>query len=514
VNSGTRKAILAGAAVLLVAGAVVLWRLLVPHTIVIQITSIPDGASVTITAPNQPTFKHKCVTPNCSLGLAPGRYSLEIEHEGYLSSNQTIDVDGKGTHSFPVELAAVDRGETREGTNPHPPPPPKFATLQVRGLKAGSDLEVDGKSVGRVDQNGEKSVQVPPGKHRVKVLAKNENSITLVPTFGAGQLVSLGRDEFYPHTVLAPEDVDWQKMLESTPTVDSLEKFLQKYPSGTHRVEARDMLESSYWDKDSHANTAGSYREYIGHFPQGPHAAVAEEELAFLDAYNQKDPATLDAFVSKYGSSRHRAEIDGLRDEAAWQRTNRGDENSLDAYLNAFPRGSHSGEAKGKLADLRDDAVWQRTNRGDDKSLDAYLNAFPEGKHAKEAKGKLVELHKPPPPPPVDERRAVLGVIAEYQRAYNERNLEVLRNVWPGMPALFASNTGKFFRDARSITLTYNVIDGPHVDGDEATVTFSQVIDAGTKQGKGQSTARVTAKLRKTGLTQGTLAGWQIESLK
>ena len=272
------------------------------------------------------------------------------------------------------------------------------------------------------------------------------------------------------------------------------------------------MLESSYWDKDSHANTAGSYREYLGHFPQGPHAAAAEEELAFLDAYTHKDPASLDAFVSRYGSSRHRAEIDGLRDEAAWQRTNRGDENSLDAYLNAFPRGSHSGEAKGKLADLRDDVAWQRTNRGDEKSLDAYLNAFPEGKHAKEAKGKLADLNKPPPPPPPpDPRKAVVAALDEYKQAYEHLSFGELTAVWPAAPR----DTVQVFSDVKSATLTYGLIGDPVITGDTAVVKIDQAVRFVDKRGTSAPTIkkRLTITLHNRGNAQGGSGGWVIDSI-
>ena len=221
-------------------------------------------------------------------------------------------------------------------------------------------------------------------------------------------------------------------MLESTPTLDSLEKFLQKYPSGTHRAEARDMLESLHWDKDSHANTAGSYREYLGHFPQGPHVAAAAEELAYLDAYSQKDSASLDAFVSRYGSSRHRAEIDGLRDDAAWQRTNRGDENSLGAYLSSFPEGKHAEEAKGKLGELRDEAAWQRTNRGDENGLNTYLKAFPGGKYAEVASDLVAKIHasangggtKPPRPSQKELDDAAIRICSKGM------NLVLMRGTW------------------------------------------------------------------------------------
>ena len=104
----------------------------------------------------------------------------------------------------------------------------------------------------------------------------------------------------------------------------------------------------------------------------------------------------MDAFVSRYGSSRHRAEIDGLRDEAAWQRTNRGDENSLGAYLSSFPEGKHAKEAKGKLGELRDEAAWQRTNRDDENGLYTYLKAFPGGKYSEVASELVAKIHAPP----------------------------------------------------------------------------------------------------------------------
>ncbi|HSQ18886.1 MAG TPA: PEGA domain-containing protein, partial [Blastocatellia bacterium] len=166
VNSGTRKAIFAGAVVLLIAGAVVLWRILVPHTIAIQVTSIPDGASVTLTAPNQPKFKRECVTPRCRLDLDPGSYALEIRHEGFEPSTQTIQVDANGARTFPVTLVATATPSGRSISRDSP----KMVDLEVRGLKDGSELYVDGKSAGRVGHRGEIAVQVPAGEHRVKVL--------------------------------------------------------------------------------------------------------------------------------------------------------------------------------------------------------------------------------------------------------------------------------------------------------------------------------------------------------
>jgi serine/threonine-protein kinase len=542
----TRMAIYAGAAVVLLTAGILIWKAVIHHPaaqVPIQITTTPDEATVRIVFKDHPDQVQQCRTPNCNLNLDPGKYSVEVKHEGYETTQQEIEVRPNVSNTYPIALAGL----------PPPPLPPttEMVSLQVRGLTAGSELFVDGQSMGRVGRNGEISVQVGAGVHQVKVLAKNENSSIVVRNFVAGHSVSLGRDDLYPRTQ-APEDVDWQSAVTSG-SIDSIKKFLRKYPNGTHHVEAGEMLETKYWEKDAQANSTESYWDYLQRYPQGPNATTAREERAFLTV-DRNVPASLDAFVKDYPTSRHRAEIDRLREELAWQRTqkndegslstflsvfpngryadagkakltdfrddalwartNQNDEKSLEAYVKDFPVGHHADEAKARLAGVRDEAAWQHTNRSDEKNLNSYLNSFPEGKHGNEAKKALAELRsQPSPPPPVDERVAVLSVIAEYQRAFDERNLELLQNIWPSMPETFASNTGKFLRDQRSIKLTYKILDGPNLNGAEASVTCSQVMDVDGKQGRGHSNTRVTIRLKKTGRTGGNMGGWQIESL-
>jgi ketosteroid isomerase-like protein len=200
------------------------------------------------------------------------------------------------------------------------------------------------------------------------------------------------------------------------------------------------MLESLEWGKDSRANTADAYRKYLGRFPRGAHASNAEEELSFLMARSQRDAANLDSFVAKYSASRHRGEIDTLRDEAAWQRT-KSDENSLNAYLGSFPEGKHAGEAKGRLGELRDEAAWEGTNRGDENSLSAYVKAFPNGKHVAVASELVAKLHtpsnsggtKPRPSAKELDEAAIRNLMKGYAQAFDARDAEALLKIWPNM---------------------------------------------------------------------------------
>jgi ketosteroid isomerase-like protein len=237
-------------------------------------------------------------------------------------------------------------------------------------------------------------------------------------------------------------------------------------------------LESLYWETDSHAHTADSYREYLGHFPQGPHASEAAEELAYLNAVIQKDPASLDAFVSRYGSSRHRAEIEGLRDGEAWQRTNRSDENSLGAYLSSFPEGKHTAEAKGKLDELRDDAAWQRTNRGDENGLDTYLKAFPRGKHTDAAQDLIAKIHasvddggaKPPRASQKDlDGAAIRTLLQGYESAFATRNVDALLKLWPSMGTKEYKKLKDTFAAVSSMSMQVAIQDIQLSRGDTAT---------------------------------------------
>src|SRR5437016_8145113 len=82
-----------------------------------------------------------------------------------------------------------------------------------------------------------------------------------------------------------------------------------------------------------------------------------------------------------------------------------------------------------------------------------------------------------PSRPVVDDKAAVLEVIEQYNRAYNDRNIEELRNIWPSMDKKRIVNQRDFFKTATSVRSTYIIDEEPQITGDEATVKFTQVVD-------------------------------------
>jgi len=472
----TRKKIYAAAAgMVLVIGAVLAWRAFATHTIAIQVATIPDGVAVTLSPADQPGAKQECTTPHCSLELAPGKYSLQVKHDGYEPQSQTIDVSRNGMRSFRISLVAIPPPTPNGGETPKSEP--LQSRLALRGLSGGSEAFVDGRSIGHIGHVGEISVDLTPGQHSVKVVANSGNSIIVVRNFGAGRTVSLGKDDLFPTSPPSPEEKDWQSALGSAPpTIDLLEQFVEQYPNGVHRTEAAAMLENLYWTRDSQANTTESYRDYLNRFPQAQHSDQAHEEIAFLEASQHRDLAALDEFYRNHAGRRHDSQVQSLRDDLNWERTNQKDEQSLGAYLNSFPEGRHADDAKGLIERLRVRA----------------------------------EAAPPPPPTPiVDERQAVLSVLDKYKNAYEGGSIAEFKRIWPGIGAKATKEVEDFFKTARSIHLDYGQPTDLEIAGDHATLKFSQTLTyvLGKKPMK-EPPAKLVMQLRKQ--APGT---WIIDSI-
>jgi hypothetical protein len=339
--------------------------------------------------------------------------------------------------------------------------------------------------MGKVGHNGEISATVPAGDYEIKIVARNQSPVVLSRHLDAGRVVSLGRDDLYPKTSSppgsqpAPENLDWQRA-QSSQTINSMEEFLGKYPNGPHSTEARTMLENLYWTRESQANTADAYQEYLRRFPQGPRAASAEEEIGFLEAKDHRDPAVLNAFISKYPHSKHISDVNDLLDDVTWKQTSKSEEKSLDAYLTRFPNGRHAGDARKLVAQLQ---------------------------------APSLPVPKSPeviPPSPVDERGSVLAVLARYKKAYEDESIAELKSIWPGLGGKSAQQEQDFFKAVRNIRLDYGQPQEPQITGDQAIVRFSQSLtyDQDKKPVK-LPPARVTMQLKRK-----APGNWVIESIR
>jgi|GEM_PF-2606853 len=503
--SPTRKLVFIGMGALLLVILAVAWNFThhaAPASLLpVEITTVPQGASVRIKGTNQ-----ECVTPRCQLQLAPGRYEVEAHLEGYEGVNQTIAANSPGPNSFVISLNQLPSPTTElpppatEATSPavndetqnsaakEPP-----AHLQISGGAVGSQVFVDGKAIGRLGKNGTFVTNVLPGEHKIKMLAGNQESPTVVEHFAVGGAVTMRATDFIPVPPAQPaEQTDWQQAKDSQ-NVETVIQFLRRYPSGAFRTQAEDKLEDLYWSKDRASDNPANLRDYLRRYPGGRHSQAANSELARLD----------------------------------WQAiADSKDANVLENYLRMYSSGEYHDKASNKL----DDLLWQHTGRGDDAgSLRTYLQTFPTGKHSDQVRQELDQLNRPKEtaksePPRVtetprtneptssnslDDKAAVQGILTSYEKYYEGEDLGGLQKIWPGMSSQTIQGLADFFKSASSVKLTYIVVDNPQIMGNDATLTFKQEVSF-VMNGKFQKTkaAKVNMKLKKN--AQGI---WAIESI-
>jgi hypothetical protein len=118
-------------------------------------------------------------------------------------------------------------------------------------------------------------------------------------------------------------------------------------------------------------------------------------------------------------------------------------------------------------------------------------------------------------PPVRSDDQVVLDVLGQYQRAYQDRNVEELATIWPSMTSRAIASLRKFFKDAEQVSLTYDLLGQPEINHDEAIIRFTQSVSY-TMDGKTQkpSSADITMRLHKSTPTQGAAGKWVIESIR
>ncbi len=249
------------------------------------------------------------------------------------------------------------------------------------------------------------------------------------------------------------------------------------------------MLEGLYWTKDSQTNTLESYQDYLSRYPDGQHAAAASKGIEDLKI----------------------AEDQAKENERFQEARNSSNEATLRAFLKEHPSGPEHDQIYGRL----DDVIWGKTKTDDVASLRAYVEKMSDGKYVSQARQeieKLTEAAKPSKPiePTVDARAEVLKLVERYVKAYNDTNIEELRQIWPGMDKKRVSDMREFFRIARNVKSKYVLLEEPTVNGSEATVKIMQDTTFVVERRQQKQSGTLTLKLKPA---QGTSGSWEISSV-
>jgi len=195
-------------------------------------------------------------------------------------------------------------------------------------------------------------------------------------------------------------------------------------------------------------------------------------------------------------------------------------------FLSKYPGGAHAAMASNLLAQLRSEehAAWGRASSAN--QLAAYQNflrRYPDGEYAGAARSQIAKLQAEPRrpllpapvPPPVDDGQVVLTVLGQYRKAYEDRKIEELASIWPGMSSRQIGSLREFFKEAEQVTLTYDLLGQPEINHDEAIIRFTQSLNytvGGKTQNPGSS--KVIMRLRKLNSAQEGAGKWVIESIR
>ncbi len=457
--------------------------------VAVQIKTTPEGSTVRSVESGE-----SCVTPNCSFKLTPGPHDLLFEHVGYQSLTKSFSVDAKATN--PISVALVPLPPTSEVASTKTSKP-ESARLEVKNAPPGAEIVLDQKRIGRTNRQGTFASDVVAGNHQVQLLSRNREQSPLQREFSSGSTVELTGNDFAPAkqsavtASLSGDQSEWQRIKDSQ-DIQAVESFMKRHPEGAFTSQAQAKLEDLYWAKASGSGTSAGYGQYLEQFPNGRYAQQAHDGVADLEwrgLENSTDPNSLQNFLRKYPSGSDHDKAVARLDDLSWQRTDQNDVSSIRTYIGNYPEGRHAAEARKKVDDLSRLAT-------------AVRPTTPRATDARPADTRSAQ------PSAADDNKAISAVLSQYQHAYEAKDVQELQTIWPGMTGVQIKGVGDFFRQASNLSLQYQITQ-MEINGDNATVRFTQTLKYAVDGKSGKNSAKILMQLNRA---QGGI--WRINSIR
>jgi serine/threonine-protein kinase len=173
---------------------------------------------------------------------------------------------------------------------------------------------------------------------------------------------------------------------------------------------------------------------------------------------------------------------------------------ALQDFQRKYPDSPFSAQAAARIERLTWESV---TGTKDGKALRAFRAQFPNGPHAAQASAEIDALDAEA------NSHALLDTLNRYQAAYESRDTDAIRTLWPSLGRDDLSKIDGFFKATRSAKMTLQPQGSPKFSGDTATIACRRSITAQMKDGTRQRPAEqdVTVRLKKSG------AAWVISAL-
>jgi hypothetical protein len=180
----------------------------------------------------------------------------------------------------------------------------------------------------------------------------------------------------------------------------------------------------------------------------------------------------------------------------AWDRV-RGstDIRALEQFRQAYPTSAFFAEAGARIDQLE----WDRAKQTNDaKSYRDFLARHPSGTFSDRAKTELARIDNAAEATAA--HRQVDEALRRYRAAFEDKDSDGLKAVWPGLSRAELSSFQSFFRIARSVKLQLTQVGEPEVAGDRASVRCRRTMTAADERGPMPSQDQtVMIRLRRAG---------------
>lgn len=143
-------------------------------------------------------------------------------------------------------------------------------------------------------------------------------------------------------------------------------------------------------------------------------------------------------------------------------------------FLKRYPNGPFTGQVNDRLDHLR----WNAVNQKDQAAVQAFRQQYPQSVHAAEAQRLLEQFQEA-----LAGSNALQTAVKQYVEAYNSRDIEALKAVWPTLSKKQQDTIQDSFKHAKSLRLDLEPVGEAQIKGDTALVTFRRVLQSKDDRG-------------------------------
>jgi hypothetical protein len=274
------------------------------------------------------------------------------------------------------------------------------------------------------------------------------------------------------------------------------------------RLESSDTrafaTEQQDWSRLGGGASLASIESFVAKYPHGPHANAARARVEELQWQNvdKGNPDSLRAYMARNPGSpfanQARRVLDGVlvaraakAEDGGLNKANHGSTTASEDSLRNRG-GRHAAPSANALAELepkkgvgdaqsRDEAAWKKVNQREEGAIESYLRDTPAGLHRREAEAALAALRENEAAK--NDSVAVLTVISRFASAWNTKDLDSILAI---QKTLKKRTVKAELSQVKELNMRISPASPPKIEGSQAVVLCrrqaSQVFSDGTRK--------------------------------